>query len=160
MSRGNSLVGNATMLSAVSGWPPIAYTSERAFAAAICPKSNGSSTMGAKKSTVWTSARSSDRRYTPASSNVSLPTSSRGSDITGSAASARDRSPGPIFDAQPAHRANSVSLKISSRVFDVLILASLRLLRADGGYRVDLDQGAPWERRNLDGGPGRTCIAQ
>src|ERR1700693_3114268 len=99
--------------------------------------------MGAKKSTVWTSARSSDRRKTPASSNVSLPTSNRGSEITGSAASARDRSPGPIFDAQPAHRANSVSLKISSRVLEVLIRAAWRLLGADHGYGVDLDQRAP-----------------
>jgi len=40
------------MLSAVSGVPPIAYTSESAFAAAMRPKSNASSTMGVKKSTV------------------------------------------------------------------------------------------------------------
>src|ERR1700682_3978949 len=116
--------------------------------------------MGAKKSTVWTSARSSARRKTPASSNVSLPTRSRGSEITGSAASARDRSPGPIFDAQPAQRANSVSLKISSRVLEVLIRGSSRSLRDDRGDRVDLDQRAAWERRNLDGRPGGTCIAE
>jgi hypothetical protein len=35
-----------------------------------------------------------------------------------------------------------VSLKISSRVFEVLIRAPEVLLRADGGYRVDLDQCA------------------
>src|SRR6266566_2287408 len=143
MSSGRSLVGNATMFIAVSGWPPIAYTSERAFAAAICPKSNGSSTMGAKKSTVWTSARSSERRKTPASSKVSLPTSNRGSEFTGSAASARDRSPGPIFDAQPAHRANEVRRKSSSRVLDVLIRATWLLPGADHGDGVDLYQGAP-----------------
>jgi hypothetical protein len=42
--------------------PPIAKTSLRAFAAAIAPKSAGSSTSGGKKSTVKTSARSSSSR--------------------------------------------------------------------------------------------------
>jgi hypothetical protein len=37
----------------------MAYTSEKAFAAAIRPQSNGSSTIGVKKSTVWTRARPS-----------------------------------------------------------------------------------------------------
>ena len=50
------------MLSARRGVPPIAYTSLRAFTAAIAPKSYGSSTMGGKKSIVWTTARSSARR--------------------------------------------------------------------------------------------------
>ena len=40
------------MPSAESGTPPIAYTSDSAFAAATCPNSNGSSTIGVKKS-VW-----------------------------------------------------------------------------------------------------------
>ena len=47
---------------AVIGLPPMAYTSLREFAAAICPKVNGSSTMGVMKSTVWMMARSSVRR--------------------------------------------------------------------------------------------------
>jgi hypothetical protein len=50
---------NATRLSAVTGLAPIAYTSDTAFAAATRPKSNGSSTMGVKKSTVCTIATSS-----------------------------------------------------------------------------------------------------
>jgi hypothetical protein len=40
------------MFIAVIGRPFIAYTSERAFAAAICPNVNGSSTSGGKKSSV------------------------------------------------------------------------------------------------------------
>src|SRR5689334_5263053 len=99
--------------------------------------------MGAKKSTVWTRARSSDSRKTPASSKVSRPTIRRGSFLTGSAASARERSPGPIFDAQPAQRANSVRRNSSSRVCDVFILEPLFI--SHGGDRVDLDHGTPRE---------------
>ena len=44
------------------GSPPMAYTSDSAFVAAICPKVYGSSAMGGKKSTVCTSASSSDTR--------------------------------------------------------------------------------------------------
>src|SRR5437868_10891012 len=105
--------------------------------------------MGAKKSTVCTSAKSSEIRKTPASSKVSLPTSKRGSDFTGSAASARDRSPGPILDAQPAQRANAVSLKSSSRVFEVL--TRRRPLFGKGGDGVNLDQRSSRKRSNLDG---------
>ena len=46
----------------------MAYTSLSAFAAAICPKRYGSSTMGVKKSTVSMTATSSETRYTAASS--------------------------------------------------------------------------------------------
>ena len=52
-------IENATRFSALTGVPPIAYTSDRALHAAIRPNSNGSSTIGVKKSTVWTIARSS-----------------------------------------------------------------------------------------------------
>ncbi len=41
----------------VIGLPPMAYTSERALAAAIRPQSKGSSTIGVKKSTVCTRCR-------------------------------------------------------------------------------------------------------
>src|SRR5665213_1181914 len=50
-----------------------------AFAAAMRPKSYGSSTIGVKKSTVCTIASSSVSRYTPASSLVLIPTSTLGS---------------------------------------------------------------------------------
>src|SRR6266849_7792879 len=53
--------------------------SDSALAAAMRPKSYGSSTIGMKKSVVATTACSSFRRYTAASSLVSIPTSSAGS---------------------------------------------------------------------------------
>ena len=62
VSRGSAWVGKATRLSAKSGRAPMAQTSERALAAAICPKANGSSTTGGKKSTVETTACRADRR--------------------------------------------------------------------------------------------------
>src|SRR5438477_7951890 len=110
--------------------------------------------MGAKKSTVCTSAKSSEIRKTPASSKVSLPTSSRGSDFTGSAASARDRSPGPILDAQPAQRANAVSLNNSSRVLEVLTCSpsSRQLLGGNDGNRIDLHQRAARQTAHLHRG--------
>jgi hypothetical protein len=40
------------MFIAVRGLPPIAYTSLRELAAATCPKTYGSSTIGVKKSSV------------------------------------------------------------------------------------------------------------
>jgi len=49
--------------------------SESEFAAAMRPKSYGSSTMGVKKSTVSSAAMSSVNRYTAASSLVSKPSS-------------------------------------------------------------------------------------
>ena len=44
------------MLRAITGFPPIAYTSDSAFAAAMAPYVCGSSTTGAKKSSVATTA--------------------------------------------------------------------------------------------------------
>ena len=46
--------GKAAMLTAITTWPPIANTSLQALAAAIAPKSPGSSTSGGKKSVVET----------------------------------------------------------------------------------------------------------
>ena len=51
-SSGSAFVGKPTTFSAKRGSPPIAQTSERAFAAAIRPKSKGDSTTGVKKSSV------------------------------------------------------------------------------------------------------------
>src|SRR6185312_10269724 len=110
-------------------------------------------TMGAKKSTVWTSARSSDSRKTPASSNVSEPTRRRASIWRGSGASTWNRSPGPILDAQPAHLANAVSRNNSSRVLEVLMTASgetrLTLRLRHLGHNFDLHAGAARERGDL-----------
>ena len=58
VSRGRSS-GNAAIDSANSTRPPIANTSDSAFAAAISPNVRGSSTSGGKKSSVPMIARSS-----------------------------------------------------------------------------------------------------
>ena len=75
MSNDKSSLGHETSCKAESGFPPIAYISDRAFAAATLPQSKGSSSIGVKKSTVciiliplWSS-------ITPPSSGVSRPTS-------------------------------------------------------------------------------------
>ena len=80
--------GKPTMFMAVIGSPPIANTSESALVAATRPKSYGSSTIGAKKSSVCTSASSGESWKTPASSKVSRPTRMRGSVRRSSGASA------------------------------------------------------------------------
>ena len=54
--------GKAEMLRASTTRPPMANTSLQALAAAMAPKSDGSSTSGGKKSVVETRAASSDRR--------------------------------------------------------------------------------------------------
>jgi hypothetical protein len=52
MERSRDRRGNPITFMAVRGFPPMAYTSLRELAAAICPKRKGSSTMGVMKSTV------------------------------------------------------------------------------------------------------------
>src|SRR5439155_17589994 len=76
----SSCTGQATRFSAVTGRPPMAYTSEKALAAPIRPQSKGSSTMGVKKSTVWMMARPSapGSANTAASSPVAGETSTSG----------------------------------------------------------------------------------
>ena len=59
---GTRSAGMPITFNAVSGRPPMAYTSDRELAAAIDPYWNGSSTIGVKKSTVCTSARRASRR--------------------------------------------------------------------------------------------------
>ena len=70
-------------LSPNNGAAPIAERSLNAFVAALAPNVYGSSTIGVKKSTVATMARSSVSRYTAASSRVRVPTSTRESSTTG-----------------------------------------------------------------------------
>jgi len=53
------------------GFPPHTYTSERELAAAICPKTKGSSTTGVKKSAVNIRAISSLSLKIPASAPYS-----------------------------------------------------------------------------------------
>src|SRR3954467_10036258 len=76
--------------------------SESALVAAIRPNAYGSSTIGVKKSTVWTIARSSVSCTTPASSAVSVATSTRGSTGRGSPATIGRRSAAESLQPQPA----------------------------------------------------------
>jgi aromatic ring-opening dioxygenase LigB subunit len=72
------------------------------LAAAIAPNAVGSSTMGVKKSTVATSARSGAIRYTAASSRDAVPRITLGSTIGGSAERTWPSSTGLSLQAQPA----------------------------------------------------------
>ena len=84
------------------GTPPMANTSDKAFAAAICPNRYGSLTMGVKKSRVCTSAFPSGKRSTAASSlsdNPAITLSSKGR--AGTADKTRSRTSGANLDAQP-----------------------------------------------------------
>ena len=56
VSTSSTSSGNPAIARAVTGVPPMAYRSVSELAAAIWPYVNGSSTIGVKKSTVWTSA--------------------------------------------------------------------------------------------------------
>src|SRR5699024_3471978 len=88
----------------------MAYTSLMAFAAATCPKSYGSSTIGVKKSVVWTIAVSSFNLYTPASSFVSSPTSTFGFGVlAGRLRNTFARSVGPILHPHPPLDDNEVN---------------------------------------------------
>src|SRR5467141_3536175 len=71
--------------------------------------------MGVKKSTVCTSARSFVKRYTPASSALTEPTSTFGSRNFGSCRKTCDRACWLNFDAHPAQDESDVSLRICSR---------------------------------------------
>src|SRR4249920_1739593 len=70
--------------------------------------------MGVKKSTVWTRASSSEKRYTPASSAVSKPTRTLGSTILGIALSTLSNNFGLSLDAQPAAFTWAVSFRENS----------------------------------------------
>src|SRR5215212_629437 len=81
-----------------------------ALATAIPPHAPGSSTMGVKKSTVATRARSGDSRNTAASSRVAASIRTRGSPMLGRWRRTCARSAAPSLQAQPAPWDNAVSL--------------------------------------------------
>ena len=101
--------GKAEMFSAITTRPPMANTSLQALAAAMAPKSDGSSTSGGKKSVVDTMARSSLTRYTAASSNGASPTSRAGSALAASSRTSLESGAAPHFAAQPPQAVHSVS---------------------------------------------------
>src|SRR5574337_1267278 len=81
------------------------------------PKSKGSSTMGVKKSVVATRAWVSLRRYTAASSAVSVPTrSSGGSKPAGTRPISSARTAGAILQPHPPPWENCVSLMASMEI--------------------------------------------
>ncbi len=89
--------------------------SDSALVAAMRPNAYGSSTIGVKKSAVWTSAMSSLSFTTPASSAVSVATSTRGSVGRGRPATIGRRSAADSLQPQPAPwerevRAGGISL--------------------------------------------------
>src|SRR5215211_9245880 len=83
--------------------------SERALAAAICPKRYGSSTIGVKKSTDCRSRPPPNGTY-PASSRVSIPLTKPSTAAGASPLSTCSRSPGANLEAQPAFCEYFVSL--------------------------------------------------
>jgi hypothetical protein len=88
-------------LTATTGRPPIAYTSDSAFVAAIRPQSYASSTTGVKNSVVAISAKPPSMRTAAASSPSSNPpTGSRGAALV-SPRTTSSNSPGGILHAQP-----------------------------------------------------------
>jgi hypothetical protein len=83
--------------------------SESALLAAIRPNAYGSSTIGATKSAVCTIARSGESWTTPAWSDVSAATSTRGSDGRGSDATIGRRSAVESLQPHPAPWEGDVS---------------------------------------------------
>src|ERR1700737_1917705 len=75
----------------------------------MAPKVYGSSTIGVKKSTVCTRAHSGESLYTPASSDVSKPTSTVSLAQRGRRARTMSRTSGLSLDAQPAAEVWAVS---------------------------------------------------
>src|SRR5919108_6669728 len=107
--------------------------SESEFAAAIWPYEKGSSTIGVKKSTVWTSARRLSRRYTPASSNVFELTSTFRSKEMGSCGNTCRRACWLNLEAHPAQDESDVSLRICSRGIEAHLLSCRSCYRPQGG---------------------------
>src|SRR6266487_806651 len=136
--------GNPRILSAVNGRPPMAKMSDSELAAAIWPYENGSSTMGVKKSTVWTRARCRSRRYTPASSNVFELTSTFRFNEMGSCGKTCRRACWLNFDAHPAQDESDVSFRICSRDIDI---TSFFLVPPAGRWLHDNRQSAIENRK-------------
>ena len=141
LENGSTSRGQHSRLSATSGVPPIAYTSESALAAAIRPQSYGSSTTGVKKSVVETSVvppGDADHRRVVAgvqadqqlAGRVDRPAADQagdrllelaGRDLAGTAAAVRVR-------GQPVHRtivpAEAYGRLVAPTVFKIVVVRS------------------------------------
>src|SRR5262252_8352383 len=127
--------------------------SESALAAAIWPYENGSSTIGVKKSTVCTSARSRSKRYTPASSNVFELTITFLLNEMGSCGKTCRRACWLNFDAHPAQDESDVSFRICSRdiwftSFDVVVPSTARRLQCNRKSKIENLKSNGGEDRN------------
>ena len=107
---GSDEVGKQTTFNAITGFPPIAYTSLKAFAAAISPNFTGSSTTGVIISTVSIPTRDSSIFQVAASSPLLHDEIRDESFTTGRFLKIWSSSAGPILAAQPLVCASSVSL--------------------------------------------------
>src|SRR4051794_34353049 len=151
MASGGMCSGKAEMFSASATAPPIANTSLHAFAAAMAPKSAGSSTSGGKKSVVETIATSSVTLYTAASSNGAKPTSKDLSTPLSSAANDRTSAANgdaPHFAAHPPHDVHSVS-RISVAVF---VIGEPGYAHAADGHRLPVPIARRRRRLRRKGG--------
>ena len=101
ISLGKSFTGNPSIFKANSGFAPIAYISDIALDAAICPNIYGSSTIGVKKSTVCIINLLPCKRTTAASSELSYPTITRESFFCTTSPRTWARSSGPTLQAHP-----------------------------------------------------------
>src|SRR5688500_15873379 len=136
-ASGSFSSGMPRIASAKMGRAPMAYTSEMALVAAMRPKSNGSSTIGVKKSVVATSAWLSFKRYTAASSAVSVPTSrSFGNPRIGVAARISESTAGAILQPQPPPWLNWVRRIRSGAFISVKFYSGFQALRQR--YRLPL----------------------
>ncbi len=152
--------GNAAIESANRTRPPIAKTSDNAFAAAISPNVRGSSTSGGKKSTVPMIARSSLTRYTAPSSGGFRPAiNSSGAAAEASAprpASASARRSAPSFAAQPPQSVISVSRSdLGSRA---VTRSMIGRCGAAPFVRQAAAVGRPCARDTISGGSGRVPV--
>src|SRR5919109_11295 len=95
--------------------------SESALVAAIRPNAYGSSTIGVKKSAVCTIARSGVSCTTPASSDVSAATSTRGSADRGSEATIGRRSAADSLQPHPAPWESDVGVAVGYELAQMLM---------------------------------------
>ena len=127
--------GKHSRLSASLGSPPMAWTSESAFAAATWPNRKGWSTMGGKKSSLHQAATVA-QVMTHASSEASKPTSRLGSSVRGKVPNTLASAPGAML---PRSRRPPPA-------------------RSDARPSCPCLSPLAWDARHLDGRPLGTCL--
>jgi len=110
------------MFNAIKGFPPIAKTSLREFAAAISPHFSGSSTIGVTKSTVSIPALFSSIVHIAASSPDAQLAINLSCEARGMFFNVCARSAGPILAAQPLVLDISVNLIKGTSIYSIKII--------------------------------------